>query len=153
MTGAASGAWNDVSNAAVYPAILEWMPDTDQDGLLDEVEDFNFNGVVDPGETDPLDQDSDDDGLSDGEEVETLRQDTRWIQSPSGDFYRLAPADTWSQARAAAVAQGYDLTSIQDQAEADWLYSTFGDINDGFWIGLNDFSGIFEWSDGSPVNY
>jgi alpha-tubulin suppressor-like RCC1 family protein len=127
--------------------------DSDLDGLADHWEDVNENGIVDPGETDPFDQDSDDDGLGDGEEVNTLRTDTRWIQSPAGDFYRLATADTWSQARAAAVAQGYDLTSIQDQAEADWLYSTFGDINDGFWIGLNDFSGVFEWSDGSPVNY
>jgi hypothetical protein len=127
--------------------------DFDQDGLYDFQEDTNSNGIIDPGETDPFDQDTDDDGLSDGEEVSTLRIDTRWIQSPSGDFYRLAPADTWSQARASAVALGYDLTSVQDQAEADWLSSTFGDINDGFWIGLNDFSGIFEWSDGSPVNY
>jgi len=127
--------------------------DEDQDGLLNQSEDLNSNGIVDPGETDPLDQDSDDDGLGDGEEVWSLREDTRWIQSPSGDFYRIASADTWSQARASAVAQGYDLTSVQDQAEADWLYSTFGEIGDGYWIGLNDFSGIFEWSDGSQVNF
>jgi len=127
--------------------------DSDGDGLLNRREDINENGIVDQGETDPFDQDSDDDGLGDGEEVDSLRTDTRWLQSPTGSYYRLAPANTWSQARLAAVAQGYDLTSIQDQAEADWLYSTFGEVSGGFWIGLNDFSGIFEWSDGSPVNY
>uniref|UniRef100_UPI000594989D GEVED domain-containing protein n=1 Tax=Thiofilum flexile TaxID=125627 RepID=UPI000594989D len=42
--------------------------DTDNDGLLDGVEDANKNGVVDAGETNPLDADSDDDGLSDGAE-------------------------------------------------------------------------------------
>jgi len=44
-------------------------PDTDNDGLLDGAEDSNGNGSVDPGETDPLDLDSDDDGLTDGYEV------------------------------------------------------------------------------------
>ena len=141
-----------ISGGALHSLALQGE-DSDQDGLRDSQEDANLNGLVDPGETDPFDQDTDDDGLSDGEEVNTLRADTRWIQSPGGDFYRLAPANTWQQARFAAVAQGYDLTSVQDQAEADWLYSTFGDIGDGFWIGLTDFSAIFTWSDGSPVNY
>ena len=44
-------------------------PDTDGDGLLDGIEDANHNGIVDPGETDPLDPDSDDDGFTDQEEV------------------------------------------------------------------------------------
>lgn len=49
--------------------------DTDQDGLSDEEEDINRNGVVDFGETDPLDFDSDDDGLTDGYEVNTSSTD------------------------------------------------------------------------------
>ncbi len=43
--------------------------DIDMDGLRDIEEDVNGNGVVDPGETDPNDPDSDDDGLLDGVEV------------------------------------------------------------------------------------
>ena len=46
-------------------------PDSDDDGLLDGEEDLNKNGRVDLGETNPMDRDSDDDGLSDGEEVIT----------------------------------------------------------------------------------
>lgn len=42
--------------------------DNDNDGIPDSVEDSNGNGVVDVGETDPLNADSDGDGLSDGEE-------------------------------------------------------------------------------------
>ncbi|MCO4744475.1 MAG: OmpA family protein [Proteobacteria bacterium] len=42
--------------------------DSDNDGLLDEEEDVNDNGIVDPGETDPFDADTDDDGLLDGQE-------------------------------------------------------------------------------------
>ena len=42
--------------------------DSDNDGLTDG-EEVGGNGVLDPGETNPLDGDSDDDGLSDGDEV------------------------------------------------------------------------------------
>jgi hypothetical protein len=53
------------------------MPDSDHDGLLDGVEDWNANGIVDEGETAPYsppglgidEQDTDGDGLSDGVEV------------------------------------------------------------------------------------
>jgi len=41
-------------------------PDDDNDGLDDIVEDANGNGTVDEGETDPLDPDTDDDGVCDG---------------------------------------------------------------------------------------
>ena len=127
--------------------------DSDSDGLFDSQEDLNENGQVDPGETDPLDQDSDDDGLSDGEEVNTLRTDTRWLQAPNGNYYRLVSPDTWSNSSAAARAQGHELASVQDQTEADWLAQTFSEVAGSFWIGLNDFSGTMEWSDGSPVAY
>ena len=44
-------------------------PDTDSDGLDDTEEDVNGNGVVDQGETNPNNPDSDNDGLNDGVEV------------------------------------------------------------------------------------
>jgi hypothetical protein len=43
--------------------------DKDLDGLLDGQEDVNGNGVVDAGETDPLNPDSDGDGVSDGSDA------------------------------------------------------------------------------------
>jgi len=49
--------------------------DKDLDGLLDSQEDVNNNGVVDAGETDSLNPDSDGDGVSDGEEVNLLGTD------------------------------------------------------------------------------
>ena len=42
--------------------------DSDNDGLSDINEDINQNGIVDEGETDPYNPDSDNDGLSDGVE-------------------------------------------------------------------------------------
>lgn len=43
--------------------------DTDKDGILDGVEDANQNGIVDTGETDPTKFDTDNDGIPDGWEV------------------------------------------------------------------------------------
>src|SRR5438105_7832060 len=44
---------------------------------------------------------------------------------------------SWSQLEANAVALGGHLVTINDQAEEDWLLSTFGRLG-SFWIGLND---------------
>ena len=43
--------------------------DSDNDGLIDGEEDINQDGVYNTSETDPLDADTDDDGISDGDEV------------------------------------------------------------------------------------
>jgi hypothetical protein len=43
--------------------------DSDNDGLADGIEDANHNGIVDPGETDPHNADTDGDGYGDGAEV------------------------------------------------------------------------------------
>ncbi len=43
--------------------------DSDDDGILDGVEDANRNGVMDLGETDPCYLDTDDDGIQDGTEL------------------------------------------------------------------------------------
>jgi len=42
--------------------------DTDGDGLSDGLEDSDRDGAWDPGETDPVDADTDDDGIADGNE-------------------------------------------------------------------------------------
>jgi len=42
--------------------------DRDRDGIPDRYEDLDGDGIVDPGETDPLDWDTDGDGVSDGAE-------------------------------------------------------------------------------------
>lgn len=45
--------------------------DTDSDAIPDDIEDRNRNGMVDPGETNPASNDTDGDGILDGEEVST----------------------------------------------------------------------------------
>lgn len=46
------------------------VPDTDNDSISDGVEDANHNGVVDTGETNPCNADTDGDGMPDGWEVD-----------------------------------------------------------------------------------
>ncbi|MCB9647664.1 MAG: hypothetical protein H6730_13830 [Deltaproteobacteria bacterium] len=66
---------------AVGPACSGGSPqgpaqvDNDDDKLPDDTEDRNGNGQVDPGETDPNSNDTDGDGIPDGEEVSTLACD------------------------------------------------------------------------------
>jgi YD repeat-containing protein len=43
--------------------------DSDDDGIPDGLEDKNRNGIVDPGETDPCNPDTDGDGIQDGTEL------------------------------------------------------------------------------------
>lgn len=63
--------------------------DSDSDGLSNRDEDSNGNGIVDEGETDPNDPDSDNDTLLDGDEVERgtdpLHPDTDGDEVPDGD--------------------------------------------------------------------
>jgi len=56
----------DFEGQASVPALAF---DKDLDGLQDAVEDVNGNGIVDTGETDPLNPDTDGDGFTDGVEV------------------------------------------------------------------------------------
>lgn len=43
------------------------LRDSDQDGIIDGIEDANWNGLIDEGESDPRNTDTDRDGLCDGQ--------------------------------------------------------------------------------------
>jgi hypothetical protein len=57
----------DTPDDADYLDFLD--DDTDDDGTLDGNEDKNYNSFKDPGETDPRNKDSDNDGINDGIEL------------------------------------------------------------------------------------
>ena len=64
---AAEGTESDLSNEMMlgYAQVAGFV-DSDGDGLSDAAEDVNLNRVVDPGETDPENPDTDGDGILDG---------------------------------------------------------------------------------------
>ena len=68
-------------------------PDSDNDGLADGAEDLNHNGILDPGESDPYNDDTDGDGVTDMIEVAagTDPQDAADNPQANGDFYFVVP--------------------------------------------------------------
>jgi hypothetical protein len=78
-----------------------------------------------------------------------------WRHNPETDhYYALTETGmSWDMLEALAVQTGGHLVSINDAAEEEWLYSTFGSTM--FWIGLTDYpdEGEFRWTSGEPVTY
>ena len=78
-----------------------------------------------------------------------------WHHNPVTDhYYALTETGmSWNTLEALAVQTGGHLVSINDAAEEEWLYSTFGWII--FWIGLTDYpnEGEYRWTSGEPVTY
>jgi hypothetical protein len=76
----------------IFVAKFEGPLDADYDGLPNSVETDTgtYNGPTDTG-TDPLDPDTDGDGLEDGDEVHDLDPDTPGVQNP---FHPLDPDTT-----------------------------------------------------------
>ncbi len=152
--------WNDLPNDGwsgdpMRFGVLEWVGlDSDGDGLLDSEEDLDGDGVVDAGETDPFDQDTDDDGLGDGEEFSPVRN---WIQNPvTGNWYRLtSEPKTWTDAEAEAISLGGHLVGLENLVENDWVFNTFGGFGEFLWIGVNDVQqeGDWVWANGESSSW
>jgi hypothetical protein len=72
----------------------------------------------------------------------------------NGSQYTLTSYGTWQEAQAQAQSLGGNLVTINNQAEQDWLISTFG-VNQTLWIGLTDevTEGTFNWVSGEISTY
>jgi hypothetical protein len=105
-------------------------PDTDGDGLLDGFEDANRNGAVEPGEIDPANADTDADGISDGEEY---------------DVYPPAP-DTDDDGIIDALDTDSDDDGLGDQVEGNGDFD--GDLVPNFRDRDSDDDGF---DDGDPL--
>jgi len=72
----------------------------------------------------------------------------------NGSQYTLTSYGTWQEAQAQAQSLGGNLVTINNQAEQDWLVSTFGG-NEQLWIGLTDevTEGQFKWTSGETSTY
>jgi len=95
--------------------------DTDDDGISDGEEDTNHNGVVDEGETDPCNIDTDGDGIQDGTELGI----TVAVPDPDGDDGPLLGTDT------AVFIPDADPATTTDPLNAD-------SDGDGAWDGVED---------------
>jgi hypothetical protein len=72
----------------------------------------------------------------------------------NGHSYLLSGYGTWQQAQAQAKSLGGNLVTINDQAEQNWLITTFGSVG-SLWIGYTDqeTEGVFKWISGETSSY
>ncbi len=92
--------------------------------------------------------------------------------NPENDrSYYLLGTESWTDSQADALAIGGNLATIRNQAENDWVFSTFGSfggVNRNLWIGFYDPKGVvaydgfgpgsahdlnFQWVDGEPRTF
>ena len=69
-------------------------------------------------------------------------------------YFVTERVSTWEGSQAQAVAAGGNLVTINDAAEQQWLWDTFG-RRTSYWIGLTDkvTEGVWEWVSGQDVTY
>jgi len=70
-------------------------------------------------------------------------------------YYWLSP-DTWTSAEAFANTLGGHLVTINDEAENNWVFDTFGHYGGDsrhLWIGLYQDATNWHWSNGEAVTY
>lgn len=80
------------------------------------------------------------------------------VNPSNGHTYHILEESTWTDAQTAAIGLGGNLVTIDDQAENDWVFQTFGNWAGqprDLWLGLNDIAneGTFEWVSGGPIPY
>ena len=76
----------------------------------------------------------------------------------NGHTYLLLDSTGWLESEAEAITLGGHLATINNQAENDFVFGTFGSFGGttrSLWIGLNDadVEGNFVWTNGEPVTY
>ncbi|MCU0781282.1 MAG: hypothetical protein MUF04_09310 [Akkermansiaceae bacterium] len=108
------------SNRTADPFVSPNLPsvDVDADGIPDNTEDPNLNGLLDPGETNPDSDNTDGDPTRDGDEIKT---GTNPLDASS--FFRLTPQRsggrfliTWPSAPGAL----YRIEASSDLATTPW---------------------------------
>ena len=80
------------------------------------------------------------------------------LNPANGHVYYLLSQNNWTGSEAEAVTLGGHLTTINDQAENDWVYSTFSSyagVSRNLWIGLSDKDneGTFVWASGESSSF
>ncbi|CAK0773622.1 hypothetical protein CCP3SC15_4860001 [Gammaproteobacteria bacterium] len=72
----------------------------------------------------------------------------------NGHSYLLSDYGSWTEAQTQAQAMGGNLVTINNQAEQNWLLSTFGG-SEHFWIGYTDsqVEGVWRWINGEVSTY
>ena len=175
---------NDYIEAVTVGCLQALTADSDGDGLCDgntsvmdgatllcsAGEDWDLDGVVDPGETYPCNADSDTDGLSDSYEIFYAPTSFNCgsdcgvktgctVQTYNGhDYLFCETAKIWSDSRDFCRSYGGDLVAVGSTLEMDFIKTSLDTLEFNTrhsWSGMNDLEneGSMVWSHGSPVTY
>jgi hypothetical protein len=120
-------------------------PDTDNDGILDGIEDFNRNGRIDSLETNPLLADTDKDGIIDG--IEDANK--------NGFFEAGETSPILSDTDKDGILDGIEDANKNGRVDAGETSSTSNDSdNDGIEDGIEDMNhnGIWDVRETDPSN-
>ncbi len=73
----------------------------------------------------------------------------------NGHIYHLLDGKPWLAQEAEAIELNGHLVTINDAAENEWVWDTFGSFGQGLFFGLNDFvvEGTWVWASGEPVSF
>ena len=103
------------------------------------------------GWTDPNDPDTDDDGLSDGEEARFITNLYQVVHTP------WPPGLRWVEAKAEAETRGGHLATITSPEEWSWIVAAIGTsiLQENLWIGGTDSvkEGEWTWVTGEPFSF
>ena len=80
------------------------------------------------------------------------------VNPANGHRYYLLDNANWTDSEAEAISLGGHLVTINDAAENQWVFDTFGNfdgVDRNLWIGFNDAAteGTFVWSSGEAPGY
>jgi hypothetical protein len=124
--------------------------DTDGDNLLDSEEDINANGIVDEGETDPLNADTDGGGEADGSEVRAGRNpfipEDDYTYDADGDLLPNGVEATLGTNPHSRDSDGDSLPDALDPFPLDHRYRLDRD-NDGM---PDEYEALLNFSDTNP---
>ncbi|HWN95741.1 MAG TPA: C-type lectin domain-containing protein [Methylomirabilota bacterium] len=81
-----------------------------------------------------------------------------FVNPANGHTYFILESATWTESEASAVAMGGHLVTINDVAENQWVFhtfGTFGGVDRALWIGLTDATreNRFQWASGAPFTF
>lgn len=77
------------------------------------------------------------------------------INPANGHYYFLLSPTDWLSSQTQAVGLGGNLVTINDLAENNWVYATFGGLSKPLWLGLTDkdSEGTFGWVSGEAFTF
>ena len=168
---ASNGQWYDGYYNWSRVGLVEWdntsgLPDGTGPGTLGRyLLDVDISDPVPPRVTDvsriPAEGATTEELLSSFQVTVSEELNAETVNTPVYDFVtygghtyvRTSSTLYWSDAEAFAENLGGHLVTIDDQAEQDFIYTTFGTSD--LWIGMNDLDeeGTWGWSSGDPITY